>query len=163
MAATDAALEMLACRLGEALTARGATVATAESCTGGWIAKVITDVPGSSRWFGAGFITYSNEAKSAMLSVPAATIERHGAVSEAVVVALAEQARQRAAADFAVAVSGVAGPDGGTPEKPVGTVWLGWASERGTTTRRCHFEGDRDTVRRQSVACALHGLLTLAT
>src|SRR5690606_9654874 len=113
--------------------------------------------------FGAGFITYSNEAKSAMLSVPAATIERHGAVSEAVVVVLAEQARQRAAADFAVAVSGVAGPDGGTAEKPVGTVWIGWASAGGTTTRRCHFEGDRDTVRRQSVACALHGLLTLAS
>ena len=162
MTGTDAELESLARRLGDALAARGWSAASAESCTGGWIAKAITDVPGSSGWFGAGFVVYSNEAKTALLAVPAELIARHGAVSEAVVVALAERARECAAADVAVAVSGVAGPGGGTAEKPIGTVWFGWAGPDGTTAARRRFGGDREGVRRQAVAHALLGLIDLA-
>jgi nicotinamide-nucleotide amidase len=158
---SDAELEALARRVGESLAARGWTATAAESCTGGWIAKAITDVPGSSRWFGAGFVVYSNAAKSAMLDVPAATIAADGAVSEPVVVALAENARRHSGADVAVAVSGVAGPGGGTAEKPVGTVWLAWSGPSGTRTERRRFDGGRENVRRQTVARALEGLLTL--
>ena len=163
MTGTDAELESLARRLGEALLARGWSAASAESCTGGWIAKAVTDVPGSSGWFGAGFVVYSNAAKTALLGVPPALIARHGAVSEPVVVALAEHARERAAADLAVAVSGVAGPGGGTPEKPVGTVWFGWAGPDGTSAERRRFDGDRESVRRQTVAHALLGLIDRAS
>lgn len=158
----DAALRSLAQRLGEALGAAGWTAATAESCTGGWIAKAITDVPGSSEWFGAGFVVYSNDAKTATLAVPADLIARHGAVSEPVVRALAERARERAAADVAVAVSGVAGPGGGTADKPVGTVWFAWASPSGVRAERLQIDGDRERVRRRSVAHALEGLRRLA-
>jgi nicotinamide-nucleotide amidase len=161
-ASTDEALESLARRAGQALARRRWTAATAESCTGGWIAKALTDVPGSSAWFGTGFVTYSNAAKTSLLSVPDETLARHGAVSEPVVVALAEQARRRAEADVAVAVSGVAGPDGGTPAKPVGTVWFAWAGPDGVSAEQCRFDGNRDAVRRQSVAYALEGLIALA-
>lgn len=159
---TDAALAALAQRLGEALDARGWTVATAESCTGGWIAKVITDIPGSSKWFEAGFVVYSNAAKRALLDVPSEVIAKHGAVSAEVVAALAENAKRRTDAEIAIAVSGVAGPGGGSAEKPVGTVWFGWADSQGTRTEQRQFGGDRESVRRQSVERALTGLLAAA-
>ena len=114
---------------------------------------------GSSSWFGWGFVTYSNEAKSAMVGVPAELIAEHGAVSEAVVRAMAEGARQASSADIAVAVSGIAGPHGARPDKPVGTIWIAWASAAGTHAEHNVFAGEREAVRRQSVAKALHGLL----
>jgi nicotinamide-nucleotide amidase len=159
MVQTDDQLDRLARQLGEALRARGWHVASAESCTGGWLAKSFTDVPGSSAWFGWGFVTYANDAKTGMLGVPATLIAEQGAVSEAVVVAMAEGARKASGADIAVAVSGIAGPRGERPGKPVGTVWIAWASENGTATEHCVFAGDREAVRRQAVAQALRGLL----
>lgn len=156
---TDAELTNEAAKLGAQLLTRGWTVTTAESCTGGWIAKVITDVAGSSQWFARGFVTYSNGAKFETLGVPAADLETHGAVSEPVVAAMVTGALIAADADCAVAVSGIAGPDGGTPEKPVGTVWFAWASGGQVTTRMHQFDGDREAVRRQSVAAALAGLI----
>lgn len=155
-------LEGLARELGAALAARGWHVATAESCTGGWIAKAITDIAGSSGWFGAGWVTYSNGAKTSLLGVPADLIEAQGAVSEAVVRAMAEGARKRSLADLAVAVSGIAGPGGGTPEKPVGLVWFAWASPDGVDAESRRFRGDRESVRRESVAHALRGLVERA-
>ena len=158
-APSDRDLERLARSLGERLKARRWRVATAESCTGGWVAKAITDVPGSSRWFTWGVVTYANEAKTAALGVPAATIERHGAVSEPVVRSMALAARRLSGAELAVAISGVAGPGGGTAQKPVGTVWFAWSGPGGTSTERCVFQGNREDVRRQAVAHALEGLL----
>lgn len=158
---SDARLEALATQLGQALAARGWRVATAESCTGGWIAKALTDVAGSSGWFEGGVVSYSNAAKSLLLSVPAAVLARDGAVSEGTVRAMAEGARRRFGVELAVAVSGVAGPDGGSAEKPVGTVWLAWATPRGTTAERFALAGDRAAVRRQSVAIALERLVAL--
>lgn len=160
---SDEHLASLARRLGDTLSARRWTVATAESCTGGWIAKAITDVPGSSGWFGAGYVVYSNAAKREMLGVPPELLAEHGAVSEPVVAALADEARRRAGADLAVAVSGVAGPGGGSADKPVGTVWFAWAAPAGTKTSRVRLDGDRDAVRRQSVAWALDGLVAAAS
>lgn len=159
MQGTDEELRALACTLGERLLARGASVATAESCTGGWIAKALTDVPGSSQWFGFGFVSYANRAKETLLGVSPALLERDGAVSESVVRAMAERARLVAAAELAVAVSGIAGPDGGEAEKPVGTVWFAWATAAETRTARHRFDGGREAVRRQSVAAALAGLI----
>lgn len=159
MQCTDAALAKLATELGSLLDAGGRTVTAAESCTGGWIAKAITDIAGSSAWFGAGFVTYSNAAKTQMLGVPAELIESHGAVSQPVAAAMAEGARRVACASIAVAVTGIAGPDGGTPAKPVGTVWLAWATRNQTRTLLEKFAGDREAVRRQTVARALNGLL----
>jgi len=150
----------LAAQMGAALRARGQTLAIAESCTGGWIAKVATDVPGSSGWFDRGFVTYSNVAKSELLGVRKDTIVNHGAVSAEVVAEMADGALQRSPAAVVVAVSGVAGPDGGTPDKPVGTVYLAWALREGPVhTERRQFQGDRDQVRLQSVAAALQGVL----
>jgi len=138
-------------------------VATAESCTGGWIAKVLTDIPGSSRWFEEGFVTYSNAAKMRSLGVPDRVLANSGAVSEAVVKAMARGALLRSAAAIAVAVSGIAGPGGAVPGKPVGTVWLCWAVRHGSRTRVStelrHFRGNRDAVRRKTVRVALQGLL----
>ncbi len=163
----DGILYSLAEELGQHLQTAGLFVTTAESCTGGWIAKCITDVPGSSAWFRRGLVTYSNEAKSELIDVPASLLETHGAVSEGVVRAMAQGALHQCAADLAVAVSGVAGPDGGTLEKPVGTVWLGWAQRTDNgplvTARLEEFEGDRDAVRRQAVMAALEGLITLVS
>jgi nicotinamide-nucleotide amidase len=159
---TDAELEALAKRLGRALLVRGERVATAESCTGGWIAKALTDIPGSSGWFVSGVVAYSNAAKDALLGVPSDLIAAHGAVSEAVVRAMAEGARAQLGAELAVAVSGIAGPDGGTPDKPVGTVWLAWAARQGTTAEHALFAGGRDAVRRQSVKVALERLIEIA-
>jgi len=156
---TDRELMQLSEQVGQALNARGATVTTAESCTGGWVAKVITDVAGSSAWFGRSFITYSNEAKAQMIGVKSATLEQHGAVSEPVVVEMAIGALRAARADYAISVSGIAGPDGGSDAKPVGTVWFGFASARGEgITRRECFAGDREAVRRQATAYALKTL-----
>ncbi len=156
---TDRELMQLSEQVGQALNARGATVTTAESCTGGWLAKVITDVAGSSAWFERSFITYSNEAKAQMIGVKSATLEQHGAVSEPVVVEMAIGALRAARADYAISVSGIAGPDGGSDAKPVGTVWFGFASARGEgITRRECFAGDREAVRRQATAYALKTL-----
>lgn len=156
----DDELCQLSTRLGQSLKEKGQYITCAESCTGGWIAKTITDIAGSSAWFERGFVTYSNQAKSAMLGVRASTLERHGAVSAPVVHEMALGALAAAAADYAVAVSGIAGPDGGTLEKPVGTVWFGFAARRREPfSQLMHFEGGRDDVRRQAVHFAMKTLL----
>lgn len=135
-------------------------LAAAESCTGGWIAKCCTDLAGSSAWFECGFVTYSNEAKQQMLGVSAALLEAEGAVSEAVADGMARGALANSSAEVALAVTGIAGPDGGTEQKPVGTVWFGWAVANGAVwTERAQFPGGRDAVRRYSVIHALQGLL----
>lgn len=156
-------LERLAVRVGRHLLKSGRRLATAESCTGGWIAKVITDIAGSSQWFEAAYVTYSNAAKTRTLGVKVRTLARHGAVSEAVVREMARGALRASGAEMAVAVSGVAGPDGGTPEKPVGLIWLCWARRRGRATqletRRVRLPGNRAAVRSRTVALALQGLL----
>lgn len=156
-------LRRLSIRVGRMLKARGERLVTAESCTAGWIAKAITDIPGSSQWFEAGLVTYSNEAKVELLGVRPSTLARRGAVSEEVVREMARGALAVTRADVAVAVSGIAGPDGGTPAKPVGTVWFCWATRRGRSinvrTRRVRFGGGRKAVREKSVALALRGLL----
>jgi nicotinamide-nucleotide amidase len=150
----------LAAQVGVALRTRNRTLAIAESCTGGWIAKVATDVPGSSGWFDRGFVTYSNAAKSDLLGVQESTIASHGAVSAEVVAEMVAGALQRSPADVVVAVSGIAGPDGGTADKPVGTVYLAWALRDGPFhTERQHFSCNRDAVRLQAVAAALQGVL----
>lgn len=158
-----ASLQKLAGAVVEDLTAAGKAVAIAESCTGGWIAKSITDIAGSSAVFGYGLVSYSNGAKESLLGVSSATLEEHGAVSQAVVEAMARGALRLSGADIAVAVSGIAGPDGGTDDKPVGTVWFGWAvRDRGNvlTDSSCkHFAGDRELVRELTVAHALQGIL----
>ena len=136
-------------------------MATAESCTGGLVAAACTDLAGSSNWFERGFVTYSNEAKTELLGVDAALIERHGAVSEQVARAMAKGAVARSRAQVAVAVTGVAGPGGGSADKPVGTVWFGWATPGGTVTEMKCFDGDRAAVRQASVAHALARLLEL--
>ena len=145
------------------LTETGKAVATAESCTGGWIAKSITDVDGSSAVFGYGIVSYSNGAKESILGVQNATIERHGAVSEEVVEEMADGVLHLSGADLAVAVSGIAGPDGGTDDKPVGTVWFAWAVRDGADaavdTQLESFKGDRELVRELTVAHAMQGLL----
>jgi nicotinamide-nucleotide amidase len=158
---TDRDLEALALTLGRALEKRGWRLSAAESCTGGWIAKAVTDVAGSSQWFDGGIVAYSNSAKIALLGVPSDVLAAHGAVSEATVRAMAEGARSRFAADLAVAVSGVAGPGGGTADKPVGTVHFAWAAPGGVTAARRIFAGNRESVRRQTVALALERLLEL--
>jgi nicotinamide-nucleotide amidase len=152
--------EMLAGELGRALFARGWRVATAESCTGGLVAGAITSIAGSSDWFERGFVTYSNEAKHEMLGVPCALIEAHGAVSDAVARAMAEGTLAKSTAQCAVSVTGVAGPGGGTPAKPVGMVCFGWAAIDGrpeVATRR--FSGGREAVRAAAVEAALAGLI----
>jgi nicotinamide-nucleotide amidase len=159
MTNTAAELEALTRRAVTALQAAGLTVATAESCTGGWLAKVLTDLPGSSGSFGWGVVCYSDAAKRALLQIPAALLEQHGAVSEPVVLAMAQAARHLSDAAFGIAISGIAGPDGGTPDKPIGTVWIAWAGPKGSRAQRHALAGDRAAVRRQSVACALEGLL----
>lgn len=153
-------------RLTDRLRATGLTVATAESCTGGWLAKVLTDLPGASHWFQGGWVVYSNETKQHELAVSPAVLRRHGAVSQATVEALAREARRRTGATLAVAISGIAGPGGAVPGKPVGTVCFGFARRAGrgsrvvSVTRR--FRGDRDAVRRAAVRYALRGLYSMA-
>ncbi|MEG5265708.1 CinA family protein [Pseudomonas sp. JDS28PS106] len=153
----------LATSLGQLLQASNAQVTTAESCTGGGIAEAITRVAGSSAWFEAGYVTYSNAQKTLQLSVAPALFESVGAVSEEVVRAMVQGAQRNSGARFAVAVSGVAGPGGGSPEKPVGTVWLCWGAGLALVSERRQFAGDRDEVRRQTVEAALEGLVRLAS
>ena len=149
--------------LAEQLTQRGWMLATAESCTGGWIAKCCTDMAGSSAWFDRGFITYSNAAKQDMLGVRAETLAQYGAVSEAVVAEMATGALRHSQAHIAVAIIGIAGPSGGSPEKPVGTVCFAWAMRNGEVlTKTCQFAGDREAVRWQSVVFALNGILQMS-
>lgn len=156
-------LEILAQRLGQLCLARGVNLATAESCTGGWVAQAITEIPGSSQWFDAGYVTYSNDAKQRMLGVPAETLRDFGAVSEETVEAMALGALQEGNANLAVAISGVAGPDGGSELKPVGTVWFAWARKGHVLkTALCQFDGDRRSVREQAVRRALQGLIQCA-
>lgn len=161
MADHEAIYKLAAALVGE-LAATGKTVTTAESCTGGWVSKAITDVPGSSNVFAYGVVSYSNGAKESLLGVQPKTLQDHGAVSEAVVIEMAAGALGLSGADIAVAVSGVAGPDGGSPEKPVGTVWFAWATRAGSTVRseacREEFHGDRDLVRELTVVHALQGV-----
>ncbi|WEJ22920.1 nicotinamide-nucleotide amidohydrolase family protein [Pseudomonas sp. SD17-1] len=151
----------LSARLGEHLRRYNAQVTTAESCTGGGIAEAITRIPGSSAWFEAGYVTYSNAQKTRQLGVDQALFPQVGAVSQEVVEAMVRGAQAASGARFAVAVSGVAGPDGGSPAKPVGTVWLAWGDGARVASERRHFDGDRDAVRRQTVIAALEGLLQL--
>ncbi|RAN82093.1 damage-inducible protein CinA [Bacillus sp. SRB_336] len=148
--AGEVASEVMRCRL---------MLVTAESCSGGWIAKTLTDLPGSSAWFDAGVVTYSYEAKEALLGVNPRTLEHTGAVSEETVLEMVSGALARFGAGVAVAVTGIAGPSGGTPEKPVGTVWIGWKRRGGYGHAQLfHFPGDREAVRRQTVAAAFIGL-----
>jgi nicotinamide-nucleotide amidase len=152
----------LAASLVAELCAAGKTVSVAESCTGGWIAKALTDVPGSSGCFGYGVVSYSNGAKESLLGVNPAVLQAHGAVSEPAVREMARGALNLSGADLAIAVSGVAGPGGGTDEKPVGTVWFAWAcrirGKREVDAEMHHLPGDRNAVRSASVLCALQGL-----
>ena len=161
MSPSDDRLSELAAFLGQALQRAGAQVSCAESCTGGGIAEAITRIPGSSAWFEAGYVTYSNAQKTRQLDVPAELFGRGGAVSREVVEAMVRGAQQHSGARYAVAVSGVAGPDGGSAEKPVGTVWLAWGDGPHLFSQRRQFSGDRQAVRRQTVEAALEGLLRL--
>ncbi|WIO75621.1 CinA family protein [Porticoccaceae bacterium LTM1] len=151
----------LAAQLGQALKQRGWRVTCAESCTGGGVAAAITAISGSSDWFDAGFVTYSNAMKQRLLKVSADTLNSLGAVSQAVVEQMANGAIELAGANIAVAVSGIAGPDGGSADKPVGTVWFAWAGPDSLVTKCCLFSGDRAAVREQAVSEALRGLLAL--
>jgi nicotinamide-nucleotide amidase len=159
----NAALLKLARRLAGRLSEQGRLLATAESCTGGLIAKCLTDVPGSSVWFERGWVTYSDRSKRQELGVAGGMIKQHGAVSERVARAMARGALQFSLANVSVAVTGIAGPEGGTPEKPVGTVWIAWAWREGVQTRvesrRFLFAGNRDAVRRQTAEEVMKGLL----
>ncbi|MDX2316499.1 MAG: CinA family protein [Gammaproteobacteria bacterium] len=156
----DSTIDALAEKVGESLSARGLMLATAESCTGGWASAAVTAVSGSSAWFERGFVTYSNAAKREMLGVKAETLAAHGAVSEAVVKEMAEGAIARSGAQAGLAISGIAGPGGGSAAKPVGLVCLGWAVEGGETRARClQCPGGREDVRREAVVLALEGLL----
>ena len=151
----------LVANLAHELQTRGWMMAAAESCTGGMIAAACTDLAGSSQWFERGFVTYSNAAKTELLGVDAALVERHGAVSEAVARAMAQGAVTRSQAQVSVAVTGVAGPGGGSPGKPVGTVWFGWTTPAGTVTEMKCFDGNRSAVRQASVTYSLARLLEL--
>ena len=155
-------LYVLAKQVGKMLESHNRKLVTAESCTGGWVAQSITDISGSSAWLDRGFVTYSNEAKQEMLGVSQKTIATYGAVSEECVVEMVQGALKNSHADSALAVTGIAGPDGGSDDKPVGTVWFGWLlTGAQCKTFRQQFSGDREAVRRQAVALALRGVLNL--
>jgi nicotinamide-nucleotide amidase len=159
----DAALHQLAAELGDRLRLHRHMVCTAESCTGGWIAKMLTDIPGCSDWFDCGLAAYSYEAKQALLGVRPETLTQYGAVSRETVLEMVSGALITSGASLAVAVTGIAGPTGGTPGKPVGEVWVAWKRRgRYPTAEVFHFDGDREAIRRQTVAKALNGLLALA-
>lgn len=162
--ASSVAVSGLARRLANRALAKKLIVATAESCTGGWVAQVLTSLPGSSAWFDTGFVVYSNESKRRLLGVPAALFApgAPGAVSEDAVRAMTAGALANSRANLAAAVSGIAGPDGGSVEKPVGTVWIGWQWEDRSMARRFRFGGDRRTVRLAAVEAAIKGMLSLA-
>ncbi|MBQ7650076.1 MAG: CinA family protein [Victivallales bacterium] len=152
-------IESLAMRLGNQLKARGLTLSTAESCTGGGIAAILTDIPGASAWFSGGFVTYSNEWKMKQLGVSAETLERYGAVSSETVGEMLDGLLENGGADLGIAVSGIAGPGGGTPEKPVGTVYVGVARKDWKWVQRFQFEGGRADVRRATAETALNMML----
>jgi nicotinamide-nucleotide amidase len=152
-------MDELAARLAARLKARNEVLVTAESCTGGWAAQVVTSVAGSSAWFERGFVTYSNAAKQELLGVSAQTLRTQGAVSEATAREMARGALERSRGTIALSVTGVAGPGGGSAEKPVGTVCFAWARGSDTRSETRHFAGDRESVRRQSVILALEGVL----
>jgi nicotinamide-nucleotide amidase len=162
--ADDARLLALGQAVADMLITRGQTIVAAESCTGGWIAKVLTDIAGSSTWFECGVVAYSYEAKEALLGVQPQTLERTGAVSQETVTEMVSGALARYGASVAVAVTGIAGPGGATPGKPVGTVWIGWKRRGGYARAELfQFGGDREAVRRQTVAAALDGVRRILT
>ncbi len=152
---SDEDLKQLTRQTANTLIDRGWLLSAAESCTGGWVAKCCTDLVGSSAWFDRGFVTYSNHSKQELVNVKKSTLEQFGAVSEQTVLEMARGALQNSNADISVSISGIAGPDGGTDEKPVGTVWFAWATKDSAKSELHHFSGDRDAVRRQAVAIAL--------
>jgi len=163
---TDTQLQKLSTQVGDALLAQDLMLACAESCTGGWVAKSLTDIPGCSRWFERGFVTYTNRAKQEMLGVDAILLDSYGPVSEAVVRAMADGALRHSQASVALGISGIAGPGGGSEDKPVGLVWFAWARTTETghlerVSRQQVFAGGREGVRRQAVAHALQGVLAL--
>ncbi|MGH8083292.1 MAG: CinA family protein [Lysobacter sp.] len=160
--ASDTALQRLAQQIGEAARLHHHTLVTAESCTGGWIAKILTDIAGSSGWFGCGLVAYSYEAKQALLAVRPQTLEQFGAVSRETVIEMVSGALANTGATIGVAVTGIAGPGGGTDDKPVGTVWIAWKRRGGYPRAEAfHFDGDREAVRRQTVGAALLGMQAL--
>ena len=159
----DGVLQALATELGDTLHAHQRMLVTTESCTGGWVAKVLTDIPGSSAWFDRGFVTYTNQAKQDLLDVPAEILDTHGAVSQQTAEAMAQGGLHHSQAHFSLAITGIAGPGGSTPQKPVGLVWFAWAAKQhagGPNIWSSHqiFSGDREAVRRQAVATALQGM-----
>jgi len=156
---STATLMGLVRELARSCRANGDRIAVAESCTGGGLAAAMTSVAGSSDWFDRGFVTYSNEAKQDMVAVSVATLRRHGAVSEAVAKEMAQGAIEESRATRSAAITGIAGPGGGSPGKPVGLVWIAWARKGQVRARQFHFKGGRAAVRRQSVQAALEGLL----
>lgn len=166
---SDVQLAELSEQVANTLKLAGIFLVTAESCTGGWLAKLMTDVVGSSHWFERGFVTYTNESKQEMLGVSPSIIEGHGAVSEATVRAMAQGALDKSHAQLSVAISGIAGPGGASPDKPVGTVWFAWGYRKADSasesffidSHHCLFEGDRDAVRRQAVIHAMQVILKL--
>ena len=158
----NARIAELAVLLGARLVEKNGRLSAAESCTGGWLSKAVTDIAGSSAWFDRGFVTYSNQAKQDMLGVPEAVLREYGAVSEACVLAMSDGALRHSLADVSVAISGIAGPGGATPDKPVGTVWLAWAKrDEAARAQRFLFAGDREAVRAQAVIAGLEGILVL--
>ncbi len=160
---SDRALAVRAAQVGELMKDRALMLATAESCTGGWLAKVLTDNAGSSNYYCGGVVSYANQLKEDLLAVPALTLARAGAVSQAVVASMASGVLRLTGADMSIAISGIAGPAGGTGDKPVGTVCLAWAGPAGVLSERCHFDGNREAVRRRATDHALrrfHRLLT---
>lgn len=161
---SDSALNEQANAVAELLIARRQSVVCAESCTGGWIAKTLTDIPGSSGWFECGVVAYSYQAKEALLGVQPSTLEVHGAVSQETCLEMVSGALARYGAGIAVAVTGIAGPGGATEGKPVGTVWIGWKRRGGYADAKLfHFDGDREAVRRQTVGAALAGMREILT
>lgn len=159
---SDEELHQLASELGDKLKARGWMLATAESCTGGWVGQLLTALPGSSRWYERGFITYANAAKVEMLGVSPDTLQTHGAVSENTAAEMAAGALKHSHAQATLSITGIAGPGGGTPQKPVGLVCYGWALADGTVmTSTCRLDGDREEIRSRAVAAALRGLIEL--
>ena len=162
MSPTEQELRNLAEQLGECLKAKGMKLASAESCTGGWLAKIITDIPGSSAWFAGSVVCYSNESKHSLLGVEENTLNEFGAVSGETVMELTDGLFSHTEADVAVSVSGIAGPDGGSEDKPVGLVWLSWGKKgKPVFAKPYNFAGDREEVRKQSIAQALNCLLDL--
>ena len=156
-------INSLAFKLGEQLAKSRRCVTTAESCTGGGVASAMTEVAGSSGWFEVGYVTYSNRHKHEVLGVAKATLAEHGAVSEAVVLAMVDGALQASGADYGIAISGIAGPSGGSAYKPVGTVWFAWQGPLGCDAACRHFDGDRRSVREQAVEFSLQQLLHMAS